>query len=194
MKTMRIDLRGLLSGLALCLMLSGASLAEGRADESNAQLNALFHDLAEATTETAAAKTIHEIWQIWTGDSENSTSKVMMEHGLTLMQAGNFKGAERVFTQLIEREPDYMEAWNKRATVRYMLSNLTGSEEDIAEVLVREPRHFGALSGLAMIRLKRGNMEEALKLYRHILTINPFSPDALRLIPEIEVQLRGDPA
>jgi tetratricopeptide (TPR) repeat protein len=87
-----------------------------------------------------------------------------------------------------------MEAWNKRATVRYMRSNLAGSEEDIAEVLAREPRHFGALSGLAMIRLQRGQIMEALQIYRHILTINPFSPDALRLIPEIELQLRGDPA
>lgn len=190
MKTIRI----LITGIAGFLILAGVSLAEGQTDENKAQLNTLFRDLAAAESEVAADQTIQEIWQVWIGGSENDISRVMMDHGLTLMQKGNYKGAERVFTQLIRREPDYMEAWNKRATVRYMMSNLSGSEEDIAEVLLREPRHFGALSGLAMIYLQRGDAMEALQLYRHILTINPFSPDALRLIPEIELQLRGDPA
>lgn len=190
MKTIRI----LITGIAGFLIIAGVSLAEGQTDENKAQLNTLFRDLAAAESEVAADQTIQEIWQVWIGGSENDISRVMMDHGLNLMQKGNYKGAERVFTQLIRREPDYMEAWNKRATVRYMMSNLSGSEEDIAEVLLREPRHFGALSGLAMIYLQRGDAMEALQLYRHILTINPFSPDALRLIPEIELQLRGDPA
>lgn len=189
-KTIRI----LIAAIAGCLIIAGNSFAEGHGDASNTQLNNLFHDLAGAKNATDAEETIKEIWQAWIGDSESDISRVMMDHGLTLMNTGNYKGAERIFSQLIEREPDYMEAWNKRATVRYMRSNLAGSEEDIAEVLAREPRHFGALSGLAMIRLQRGQIMEALQIYRHILTINPFSPDALRLIPEIELQLRGDPA
>ena len=194
MKTMRIDMRRFLAGIMGGLMLAGLAIADGRTQTSTAELDALFRDLADAGSATSADAAVQEIWQIWLTDSDNNISKVMMDHGITLMQAGNHRGAERVFSQLITREPDYMEAWNKRATVRYMMSNLSGSEDDIAEVLAREPRHFGALSGLAMIRLQRGDVEDALKLYRHILTINPFSPDALRLIPALELQLRGDPA
>jgi len=184
----------LLAGLLGALMLIGAALAENSTQPNDAQLDTLFRDLASAENESSARKVIWQIWEVWISGSENDISRVMMDHGVTLMQAGNYKGAERIFTQLIRREPDYMEAWNKRATVRYMLRNLTGSEEDIAEVLAREPRHFGALSGLAMIHLQRGEIDEALRVYRQVLSINPFSADALRLIPEIELELRGKPA
>ena len=57
--------------------------------------------------------------------------------------------------KLIVLQPDWAEAWNKRATVRYLMDDEQGSMADIARVLVLEPRHFGALSGMGMI-LERG--------------------------------------
>jgi len=52
---------------------------------------------------------------------------------------------------VVKLRPDYVEAWNRRATLFYLKNDYAHSLEDIREVLIREPRHFGALAGLGMI-------------------------------------------
>ena len=117
----------------------------------------------------------------------------MMRRGISFMDSGNFSIAEEVFTRIIKRDPSYTEAWNKRATVRYIMNDIRGSESDIYETLMREPRHFGAMAGLGMIRVQQGLLSDALTIYQDILKINPQSPDAVKMVPELETILRGDP-
>ena len=105
------------------------------------------------------------------------------------MNAAHFVQAEETFGALIGLNPDFMEAWNKRATVRYVLGDFNGSQDDINEVLSREPRHFGALSGLGLINMQRGDLKNAIRAYEKVLQISPFSQDALGLLPELRKQL-----
>ena len=105
------------------------------------------------------------------------------------MNAARFIQAEETFGNLIGLNPDFMEAWNKRATVRYVLDDFNGSQDDINEVLSREPRHFGALSGLGLINMQRGDLKNAIRSYEKVLQISPFSQDALGLLPELRKQL-----
>ena len=158
------------------------------------ELNNLFGALADAQSVDDANTIITNIWQIWRTDTEDSVNIQMMRRGIGFMEQGDYINAEAIFTRIINRDNDFMEAWNKRATIRYMMGNLNGSEQDIAEVLKREPRHFGALSGLGMINIQRGDLKSALKIYQNILTIHPLNTDANQLIPELKLKLRGDPA
>ena len=72
------------------------------------------------------------------------------------MQAGDYRLALAAFDDLVERNPGFAEAWNKRATLHYLMGNDEASVADIVETLELEPRHFGALSGLALIYERNG--------------------------------------
>ena len=159
-----------------------------------AELDQLFSTLSAAETLEESEKIITNIWQIWRTDTADSVNIQMMRRGIGFMEQGDYINAEAMFTRIINRDHDFAEAWNKRATIRYLMGNLDGSEDDIYEVLKREPRHFGALSGLGMIYLQRGQLQSALETYQDILTIHPMNPDANQLIPEIKLKLRGEPA
>ena len=176
------------------IMPAGADNHNGNESRYKAELDQLFNTLSQSETLEEANATITNIWQIWRTDTEDSVNIQMMRRGIGFMEQGDYINAEAMFTRIINRDSGFMEAWNKRATIRFMRGDLEGSVDDINEVLKREPRHFGALSGLGMINIQRGDLQSALQNYQDILAINPLSPDANSLILEIKLKLRGDPA
>ena len=176
------------------IMPAGADNHNGNESRYKAELDQLFNTLSQSETLEEANATITNIWQIWRTDTEDSVNIQMMRRGIGFMEQGDYINAEAMFTRIINRDNGFMEAWNKRATIRFMRGDLQGSVDDINEVLKREPRHFGALSGLGMINIQRGDLQSALQNYQDILAINPLSPDANSLILEIKLKLRGDPA
>ena len=115
----------------------------------------------------------------------------MMRLGMQMMQTNQLTEAGQIFSRLIDLEPDFAEAWNKRATVRYLVGDHDGSKADIVEVLEREPRHFGALSGLAMIHMQNGNLKGALNAYEAALKVNPFMMNAQQMIDALKQKLQG---
>ena len=173
---------------------AGADNHKGDESRYQAELDQLFSTLSESKTLEEANAIVTNIWQIWRTDTEDSVNIQMMRRGIGFMEQGDYINAEAMFTRIINRDSGFMEAWNKRATIRFMRGDLEGSVDDINEVLKREPRHFGALSGLGMINIQRGDLQSALQNYQDILAINPLSPDANSLILEIKLKLRGDPA
>ena len=187
-------MRRLTVATVFLLMLVWQVQADHNGGRDHASLDRLFADLAEATSDDESQDIIQDIWAYWLIDTDDNMNIRMMRNGIGFMQMMDLRNAEDTFTRVINRDEDFTEAWNKRATIRYMMGNLDGSESDIAEVLKREPRHFGALSGLAMIKIKRGDLRTALTLYENILLIHPHNRDALKLIPELRKTLQGDPA
>jgi tetratricopeptide (TPR) repeat protein len=180
---------------ALALLMSvnaQPGLADGRASTNDNELKALFNDLAESETALSAEKITRQIWTIWIDDASSDSSRSVMERGIKLMNEGRLEAAEKLFSNLILQQPDYIEAWNKRATVRFMMGQLDASLEDVFVVLSKEPKHFGAVSGLAMILMREKNFGGALQAYRKVLQIHPFSGDALRLIPILEQRILGE--
>ena len=81
--------------------------------------------------------------------------------------------AVKIFTEVIEEDPAWAEAWNKRATVLYMLGDYESSQEDINKVLSLEERHFGALAGQGLVNIKLENYEKAIQSYKRAQEIYP---------------------
>ena len=89
-----------------------------------------------------------------------------MMDGQDAAMRGMLEFAEERYGRAIALDPGYAEAWNRRATIRFMLGDYVGSIADIREVLAREPRHFGALSGLGLCLMALDRPQEALEAFR----------------------------
>ena len=156
-----------------------------QADESQS----LLDDLASAQTLGEAQPIIAALWDAWTNAHQSDEEKALMRRGMSAMNAGQLYMAEKIFGDLIAVNTEFTEAWNKRATVRFMLWKFEDSRADVYEVLKREPRHFGAISGLGMINLRLGKLEKAMQSYEKLRRIFPASPEAERYIPIIRKEL-----
>lgn len=112
------------------------------------------------------------IWKVW-GRSGNALHDRMLQRGIEQMQAGLYAGAIRSFSALINLAPDFTEAWNKRATVYFLVGEDDRSIADCEEVIQREPNHFGALSGYGQLMIRKREYERALGYFERALTVNP---------------------
>ena len=142
----------------------------------------LLDQLKRAQSMDEAGPIVDKLWREWTSAHKNSDEEALMSEGLVAMSEGSLDRAENIFTKLIEVNPSFTEAWNKRATLRFMLWDFEGSLLDVEKVLTLEPRHFGALSGLGMIHLRLGDPERALKAYEDLVNIFPSNADAVQKI------------
>ena len=132
----------------------------------------LFDRLARTQDSDEAAGIVTAISRLWLA-SGSDTSDLLMSRALQAMQEKSYPLALEVLDSIVDLQPDWAEAWNKRATVRYLAGDSQGSMADIAETLKREPRHLGALAGLGAILEEAGRREEALQVYQRALDIAP---------------------
>ena len=100
--------------------------------------------------------------------------------------------AVQIFTKVIALDPKWAEAWNKRATVLYLLGEFQRSQDDIDKVLELEKRHFGALAGQGLVNIKLKNYEKAIKSYEKALEIYPSMQSPEVMIKEIEALIKQD--
>ena len=142
-------------------------------------LDLLFDALKIAPDETTSKAIEDRIWALWVTTSSD-TANLLMNRVKTAVDKEDLDLALRLLDALIEIKPDYVEAWNRRATVFFMKKDYGRSLEDIRQVLVREPRHFGALAGLGTILQDIGEDAPALDAFRRALALHPN----LKGIPE----------
>ena len=160
-------------------------------DAKSVGLEFLLNELGDASSIDFANRTRLQIWNIWT-NKISFDNKKKLEAALYKFNTGEFKLAEDAFSEIISIEPSFMEAWNKRATIRYILGDFEGSLEDIGEVLLREPRHFGAISGLGLIYMAQKKYDKALKSYLRLKDIDPMNIEVRNFIPILEFYVYGE--
>lgn len=182
--------------LRLCMRLVLlAVLALNRAaaaDQADPRLGELFARLRAAGSASDAVAMETEIWRIW-GEITDPDAQALYARGTAAMAAGDGRTASAAFDLLIQLQPRFAEAWNKRATLRYLVGDDDGSIADIRRTLVLEPRHFGALSGLALILDRQGRPDEAAQSLKAALAINPFLPSGQKRLQLLERKAAGEP-
>ena len=119
-----------------------------------------------------AARAAETLWALWhrSGDADVDA---LLHEGIAAMQRRDYLAAEDVFSRIIARAPAFAEAWNKRATVRYLADDYDGAIADCRETLDRKPHHFGALSGQGLCHMALGQYREAADLFRRTLAVHP---------------------
>ena len=141
----------------------------------------LLDKLQKAETIIEAEIIRKKIWNKWIYQVPKNLQK-NLNYALDEFYSGRLASAEKAFTHLIIKDPNYAEGWNKRATIRYMLNDLDGSLKDIKTVLELQPRHFGAISGSGMIYLKKKKYQTALRFYKILNTIDPMNNESKKFI------------
>jgi tetratricopeptide (TPR) repeat protein len=127
----------------------------------------------------------HSVWQVW-GRSGDTEADDLLQAGIEQMSRGDGPAAVETFTKAIQRKPDFAEAWNKRATVYFLMGQHEQSLKDCDEVMKRNPAHFGALAGYGQIYLQLDQPERALGYFRRALRVNPNMRGVQQIIPQLE--------
>jgi tetratricopeptide (TPR) repeat protein len=154
------------------------------------ELDFLFGALKAAPDEASAKHVEARIWAIWM-QTPSDTAALLMTRAKAAMDAQQVDVAMKLLDAVIKLRPDYVEAWNRRATLYYMKNDYTHSLQDIEQVLVREPRHFGALAGLGMIMHDLGDEKRALDAFRKALAVNPHLEKVPELVKTLTEKVEG---
>jgi tetratricopeptide (TPR) repeat protein len=162
----------------LIFLISCFFLNSAAADQLDSRLTELFDKLYISESKNEINNLTHDIWKIW---DETSDPKIEADYhrGLEAMRTGDFVMSIDFFTRVIEKNPDFAEGWNKRATVYYILGQFDQSMIDINKTLLLEPRHFGAMDGMGLIFIQLQQYDKAIKIYDQMLEIFPHSADTL---------------
>lgn len=147
------------------------------ADQHDSRLPALFDELKATQSEQQAQQIQVRIWDIWAEHPDPEINEKMF-FAMDEMGGNQLNLALASFTEIIELDPEFAEAWNMRATTHFLLGNYRQSLSDIMKTLELEPNHFGALSGLGMVYVELDQFFDARNALLRALQINPFLPGA----------------
>ena len=165
--------------LLVCLIFL-FSLTSSFANDRDVRLNQLFNEL-KVNKAKVASIVEQEIWSLWSTHPTDEKLTARLEEGSMFVRNQQPNRAREIFTEVIKLDENWAEAWNKRATVLYMLGEYQKSQDDIDKVLELEPRHFGALAGQGLVNIELKNYEKAIRSYEEAQEIYPSmkTPDVM---------------
>ncbi len=153
-------------------------------------LDFLFGALKAAPDDDTAHAVEQRIWALWL-HSRSDTTNILMTRVQKAIEDKDLDLAITLLDAIVKIKPDYIEAWNRRATIYYMKKDYGRSIADIREVLRREPRHFGALTGLGLILQNIGDDKQALEVYRRALAVYPRIERVPDIVKTLEEKVEG---
>ena len=162
-----------------------------KAQDRDVQLNKLFIEL-KINNANLTYETEQKIWEIWSTHPNNQKLTKRLAEGSKLVRNKQLSKAINIFTEIISLDPQWAEAWNKRATVLYMMGDYNSSQKDIDKVLELEKRRFGALAGQGLVNIKLENYEKAIESYKKAKEIYPNMKSPEIMIKQIEELIKQE--
>src|SRR5215470_14434664 len=153
-------------------------------------LDFLFGALKVAPDDVTAKAIEERIWAVWTA-SPSDTANLLMTRVKTAIEVKDLDLAIKLLDAIVKVKPDYVEAWNRRATIYYMKKDYGHALADIRQVLKREPRHFGALARFGLILQDIGDDRQALEVYRRALALYPRMERIPDLVKSLQEKVEG---
>lgn len=153
-------------------------------------LDELFARLRAAADIDEAKGVAAAIERVWL-QSRSDTANLLMQRVLVSLKDQNYPIALALLDKIVALEPDWAEAWNQRATTRFLAGDADGAMADIGQVVRLEPRHFGALAGMGMILQRAGFDKRALQMFNMALAIYPLQPELRRTVEKLTLDIEG---
>jgi len=154
---------------------------------SESSINSLLENLKNPD-ENVRKQATEELWRIWFYQKGISGMERLGQTQM-LLEGGETAQAEALLTQIIREQPDFAEAWNRRAVLYYLLKQYQKSRDDCQQVIQLNPIHFGALHGLGLCHAALGDYQVAITAFRRALDIQPYSLINQKLILECTARL-----
>ena len=161
-------------------------------DKQQKKIDDLFDQLKMASSYESSKEIESQIWELWiTHPSEDSLTALLAD-GSSYMSQNKLETAYETFTETIELDSSWAEAWNKRATVLYLMGQYKLSQADIDKVLELEARHFGALSGQGLVQAALKNYQKAIDSYIEAHKVHPNMKSPLIMIEKLKLQIQKE--
>jgi tetratricopeptide (TPR) repeat protein len=174
--------------ITLFLLTSFPAISKNNTD----QLNELFLKLETEQNIIIASKIESKIWELWTTHPSEPILTELLSEGSYYMSQNQLANAHEMFSKAIELDPNWAEAWNKRATVLYLMGKYELSQNDIDKVLSLEERHFGALSGQGLVQSALKNYQLAIDSYIEAHKIYPAMESPMIMIERLKKLIKNE--
>ena len=154
----------------------------GDSDDQTFSLDDLFVQLQQGADNlddaTVTQDLIKEIWK----ESSDRGLRHALDKGIAALLEGKNEASMAIFNEILEQDPSYHEAWNKLATVQWMLGHAAQSRGSAMQSLrLSGDSNFQALAGLGLADMEEGNLEQAAEKFQRCLELNPWSMVSARL-------------
>ncbi len=159
-----------LACLCLVLSLSGPALALPDAK--------LFEKLKSAPSAEEAANVASDIEAGWR-ESGSATIDLLLARAGESEGFSDLETARGHYDRILLIDPNFAEAWYRRAGTFFFEENTVEALRDLNEALRIEPRHYGAWLALGGVFEGLEADKQALESYREALKIYPALPAAL---------------
>ena len=171
------------------LTISSLSFAN---DDRQKQIDELFDQLKSSIDYESSKEIESKIWELWTTHPSENSLTALLADGSFYMSQNKLETAYETFTKTIELDSSWAEAWNKRATVLYLMGQYKLSQADIDKVLELEARHFGALSGQGLVQAALKNYQKAIDSYIEAHKVHPNMKSPLIMIEKLKLQIQKE--
>ena len=161
-------------------------------ENKNYELDKLFLKLKKEQNINIASKIENKIWKLWTTHPTEPKLTELLAEGSYYMSQNQLANAHEMFSKAIELDPNWAEAWNKRATVLYLMGKYELSQNDIDKVLSLEERHFGALSGQGLVQSALKNYQLAIDSYIEAHKIYPAMESPRIMIERLKKLIKNE--
>lgn len=128
------------------------------------------------------------LWQLYFG-AAGSEAEIRLLQAEQAVESGMYDTAEIWLNDLIADFPIFAEAWNRRATLYYLVKNYIASLADCEVTTRLEPNHFGAWHGMGLNYLALKRYDRAARAFRRALEIQPFAEANQKLLAECLTKL-----
>ena len=156
------------------------------------QIDKLFEKLKTSLDYNNSKKIESKIWDLWTTHPSEESLTNLLADGSFFMSQNKLDSDYDTFSKTIELDPNWAEAWNKRATVLYLMGEYELSQADINKVLRLEKRHFGALTGQGLVQTALKNYQKAIDSYIEAHKIHPNLKTPLIMIEKLQSQIKKE--
>ena len=174
--------------ITFILLTNFPAISENNTDK----LNELFLKLETEQNIIIASKIESKIWKLWTTHPSEPTLTELLAEGSYYMSQNQLADAYEMFSKAIELDPNWAEAWNKRATILYLMGKYELSQNDIDKVLSLEERHFGALSGQGLVQFALNNYQLAIDSYIEAHKIYPAMESPIIMIERLKKLINNE--